>query len=215
LQPEKDIVIEFIKNEEFKYVRALGAFYLRLTASAVDCYKYLEPLYNDYRKIRRQNRMGQFEVVHMDEFIDDLLREERVCDVILPRIQKRSILEENGDLEPKVSLLDDDLDQEMDVDLSSEEEQPKKKVEEKPKHLSKSDHRRSRSNSRDRFKKLKHRRDRSKEYRDDRREKRHSPDRKRRRSVERSDRHRDYNDRDRHRDRRDRDRSYERDRRRH
>jgi pre-mRNA-splicing factor 38A len=71
IQPEKDIVIEFIKNEEFKYVRALGAFYLRLTASAVDCYKYLEPLYNDYRKIRRQNRAGTFEVVHMVSLFHD------------------------------------------------------------------------------------------------------------------------------------------------
>ena len=207
IQPEKDIVIEFIKNEEFKYVRALGAFYLRLTASAVDCYKYLEPLYNDYRKIRRQNRMGQFEVVHMDEFIDDLLREERVCDVILPRIQKRSILEENGDLDPKVSLLDDDLDQ--DVEMSSEEEEPKKKVEEKPvKHSNKSEHRRSRSNSRDRYKKSKHRRDRSrsKEHREERREKkRSSPSGRERRDK--------FNDHDRR--RRERTRSYERDRRRH
>jgi pre-mRNA-splicing factor 38A len=30
IQPEKEIVIEFIKNEEYKYVRLLGAFYLRL-----------------------------------------------------------------------------------------------------------------------------------------------------------------------------------------
>jgi pre-mRNA-splicing factor 38A len=109
IQPEKDIVVEFIKNEEFKYVRALGAFYLRLTGTALDCYKYLEPLYNDNRKLRRQNRMGEFEIVHMDEFIDDLLREERVLDVILPRIQKRHVLEENGELEPKTSALDDDL----------------------------------------------------------------------------------------------------------
>lgn len=93
IQPEKDIVVEFIKNEEFKYVRALGAFYLRLTGTAVDCYKYLEPLYNDNRKLRRQNRMGHYEIVHMDEFIDDLLREERTLDVILPRIQKRLVLE--------------------------------------------------------------------------------------------------------------------------
>ena len=78
IQPEKDIVVEFIKNEEFKYVRALGAFYMRLTGSSVDCYKYLEPLYNDYRKLRRQNRQAQFELVHMDEFIDELLREDRV-----------------------------------------------------------------------------------------------------------------------------------------
>lgn len=28
-----------------------------------------------------------FELTHIDEFIDELLREDRVCDVILPRIQ--------------------------------------------------------------------------------------------------------------------------------
>lgn len=78
IQPEKDIVVEFIKNEEFKYVRALGAFYMRLTGTSLDCYKYLEPLYNDNRKLRRQNRSAQFEIVHMDEFIDELLRDERV-----------------------------------------------------------------------------------------------------------------------------------------
>ena len=31
IQPEKEIVVEFIKNEDYKYVRALGAYYLRLT----------------------------------------------------------------------------------------------------------------------------------------------------------------------------------------
>lgn len=31
--------------------------------------------------------LTDFSVVHMDEFIDELLREERVCDIILPRIQ--------------------------------------------------------------------------------------------------------------------------------
>ena len=29
------------------------------------------------------------ELSHMDEFIDELLREDRACDVILPRIQVR------------------------------------------------------------------------------------------------------------------------------
>ncbi|XP_053679773.1 pre-mRNA-splicing factor 38 [Anopheles nili] len=113
IQPEKDIVVEFIKNEEFKYVRALGAFYLRLTGSSLDCYKYLEPLYNDNRKLRKQNRMGSYELMHIDEFIDELLREERVCDIILPRIQKRFVLEENNEIEAKVSALEDDLDEEM------------------------------------------------------------------------------------------------------
>lgn len=30
----------------------LGAFYLRLTGTDIDVYRYLEPLYNDYRKLR-------------------------------------------------------------------------------------------------------------------------------------------------------------------
>ncbi|XP_067002560.2 pre-mRNA-splicing factor 38A [Anabrus simplex] len=121
IQPEKDIVVEFIKNEEFKYVRALGALYMRLVGTSLDCYKYLEPLFNDSRKLRRQNRQGKFELVYMDEFIDELLREERCCDVILPRIQKRHVLEENNEIEAKISALDDDL--EEGVESSGEEEE--------------------------------------------------------------------------------------------
>ena len=37
-----------------RYVRILGAFYLRLTGTDVDVYRYLEPLYNDYRKLRQK-----------------------------------------------------------------------------------------------------------------------------------------------------------------
>jgi len=41
----------------FRYVRALGAFYMRLVGTSVEIYKYLEPLYNDYRKMKRLNRV--------------------------------------------------------------------------------------------------------------------------------------------------------------
>lgn len=51
IQPDKDIIIEFIKNEDYKYVRILGAFYLRLVGRPLEVYQYLEPLYNDYRKV--------------------------------------------------------------------------------------------------------------------------------------------------------------------
>ncbi|EMS49411.1 hypothetical protein TRIUR3_26497 [Triticum urartu] len=54
IQPNKEIVLEFIKNEDYKYVRVLGAFYLRLTGTVADVYQYLEPLYNDYRKISQK-----------------------------------------------------------------------------------------------------------------------------------------------------------------
>jgi len=187
IQPEKDIVIEFIKNEDFKYVRALGAYYLRLTGTALDCYKYLEPLLNDYRKIRQQRRDGNFELSHMDELIDQLLHEERVCDVQLPRIQKRSVLEENNDLEPRISVLEGDLLEEQDASSDEEQEQvveDRKREREKERER---DRKRHRSRSRDR--------------RDRRR-----GDSQERRSDRRGDRDRDRDGRDRKRDRRDDDR---------
>jgi pre-mRNA-splicing factor 38A len=56
----------------------------------------LEPLYSDYRRLAFRKDDGKFEILHMDEFIDMLLREEIYCDVTLPRINKRFILEEDG-----------------------------------------------------------------------------------------------------------------------
>jgi len=194
IQPEKDIVIEFIKNEDFKYVRALGAYYLRLTGTALDCYKYLEPLLNDYRKIRRQKRDGNFELSHMDELIDQLLHEERVCDVQLPRIQKRGVLEENNELEPRISVLEGDLLEEQD---GSSDEEPEQVVEdrrrvEREKERDR-DRKRHRSRSRDRRDR---RRGDSQERRSDRRGDREGRDRKRD-SRRDDDRDRKHDDRDR------------------
>jgi pre-mRNA-splicing factor 38A len=59
LQPEKEIVIEFIQNEDFKYLRVLGAFYMRLTGKPEDIFRYLEPLYNDYRKVAYRGMSGK------------------------------------------------------------------------------------------------------------------------------------------------------------
>ncbi|KRT81436.1 hypothetical protein AMK59_6001, partial [Oryctes borbonicus] len=200
IQPEKDIVVEFIKNEEFKYVRALGAYYMRLTGSSLDCYKYLEPLYNDNRKLRRQNRQAEFELVHMDEFIDELLRGDRVCDVILPRIQKRIVLEENNELDAKVSALEDDLDEEIELEDDNKyrlEEPPKK--EEKERHKDKKRERsKSRSRSRERHRdkdKDKHRRDKDKDKRDRKDKDRKRDDDKRRDEERRRDDDRRKDDR--------------------
>uniref|UniRef100_A0A803KNW5 Pre-mRNA-splicing factor 38 n=1 Tax=Chenopodium quinoa TaxID=63459 RepID=A0A803KNW5_CHEQI len=88
IQPEKDIVVEFIKNEDYKYVRILGAFYLRLAGTDSDIYLYLEPLYNDYRKLRMKKPDGQFLLTHVDEFIDELLTKDYSCDIAMPRIKK-------------------------------------------------------------------------------------------------------------------------------
>ena len=42
IAPEPAIIELFINTVEFKYLMALGAFYLRLTGTSKDIYKYLE-----------------------------------------------------------------------------------------------------------------------------------------------------------------------------
>ncbi|KAG0295074.1 hypothetical protein BGZ97_004907 [Linnemannia gamsii] len=81
LQPREEIVIKYItgltENDNNKYLRALGAFYLRLVGKPVDIYKTLEPFLVDGRKLRKRGNNG-YSIIHMDEFIDELLREERI-----------------------------------------------------------------------------------------------------------------------------------------
>ena len=61
-----------------------------------------------------------FELVHIDEFIDELLKEERVNDIILPRLQSRYQLEMEEQLEPYASFLDE-LEEEDDDDDDDDE----------------------------------------------------------------------------------------------
>lgn len=221
IQPDKDIVVEFIKNEDYKYVRVLGAFYLRLTGTIADVYQYLEPLYNDYRKIRHKLSDGRFTLTHVDEFIDELLTKDYSCDTALPRIQKRWVLEASGTLEPRRSALEDDFEEEEE----DKEEEPMGIDE--PNGCENDNHRgrspaRERDRDRDRDRDRKHERHhRDRDYdrdRDDdrdygrRRERDRDRDRERNRDRDR-DRHRlrddDYSrdrDRDRERDGRERER---------
>eukprot|EP00301_Raphidiophrys_heterophryoidea_P006801 c12711_g6_i1.p1 GENE.c12711_g6_i1~~c12711_g6_i1.p1 ORF type:complete len:220 (+),score=55.85 c12711_g6_i1:229-888(+) len=119
IQPEKDIIVEFIRNEEFKYVRLLGAFYLRLVGRPVDIFQYLEPLYNDYRKVRFRNVDGKFTITHIDEFIESLLYDERALDIALPRLPKRHVLEYSDLIEPRKSVLDEDDDDDDDDNIEA------------------------------------------------------------------------------------------------
>jgi len=107
--PDPEIIMEYLRAEEFKYLQALAAFYIRLTFKGEDCYKILEPFLNDYRKLRYRSEAG-FHLTFMDEFVDSLLRDDRVCDIALPRIPTRFALEETDVLEPRVSAIESEVD---------------------------------------------------------------------------------------------------------
>jgi len=105
IQPDESIVDELVSNEDFKYARALGAFYLRLTGRPPEIYQKLEPLYHDYQQMKLRNPTG-WTLTHMDEFVDSLLKEDRVCGISLPRLPKRSVLLDGGYLDgPRISAI--------------------------------------------------------------------------------------------------------------
>ncbi len=117
-----------------RYLRALAAIYIRMTFRAVDVYEILEPLLKDYRKLRYRDQgkhtqpmpvqhiiqmpSAGYYLTYIDEFVDQLLNEERVCDIIMPRIAKREVLEENGELTPRQSRLLDAMEGKDEDDAS-------------------------------------------------------------------------------------------------
>ncbi|KAK4239337.1 PRP38 family-domain-containing protein [Achaetomium macrosporum] len=120
LAPGDDILDEYLHfgGEKFKYLRALAAFYIRLTRPDKDVYTKLEPFLEDRRKLRRKGRNGT-SLTYMDEFVDDLLTKDRVCATSLWKMRKRDILEDLEILEPRVSplgTLEDLLEEEEEED---------------------------------------------------------------------------------------------------
>lgn len=111
LQPDREIILEYIRNEDHKYVRLLGAFYLRLTARPADIYKNLEPLLEDRRRVRARvsasassavgvttGATAMYALTHVDELVDAMLSTPYLFDVALPRLPPRATLQAAGAL---------------------------------------------------------------------------------------------------------------------
>lgn len=123
IQPDEDVVLEYIRQPELKYLRALGCMYLRITARYPTILNTLEPLYADYRKLRHRDMMGKVSMIHMDEWIDQLLKDETVCDVTMPQMPKRELLESAEVVQPYQSVLEDDLEDLEELERSVQEAQ--------------------------------------------------------------------------------------------
>jgi pre-mRNA-splicing factor 38A len=111
IQPAKEIILEFIQNNDYKYVSALGMLYWRLTASSDEIYQILEVFYSDYRKLKRRLNHGGYDTIPMDVYVDELLHAQRCCDVTLPSLMKREVLEQTRRLKPRQSVLKDEFEQ--------------------------------------------------------------------------------------------------------
>ena len=102
-------------------------FYLRFVGTPELIYKTLEPFYSDFRKLRLNTPEG-WKIIHMDEFVDELLEKQMAFTLSLPLLPSRKVLELRGDLLPRVSALDDEF-EEMVAELEKEdskESEPKR-----------------------------------------------------------------------------------------
>ena len=102
-----------------RYVTALGMFYLRLVGTPDLIYKTLEPFYSDFRKLRLNTPEG-WKIIHMDEFVDELLEKQMAFTISLPLLPARKVLELRGELPPRESVLDEEF-EEMAAELEKEE----------------------------------------------------------------------------------------------
>lgn len=100
--------------ESCKYGLALALFLWRLILSTVQVYTKLEPFLSDYRKLRVRKRDGSYYLSHVDEFVEDLLKEDTVCQIPLPRLVKRKLLEDSGQLTPRQSPIIKEIEEESD-----------------------------------------------------------------------------------------------------
>ena len=108
LNPSEEIIDEYLSDPDLKYLRALTALFIRFTYPPYKIYSKLEKLYCDYKKLVILKSKG-YALIHMDEYIDSLLNDEHIFEISLPKIPKRSILEESGKLSPYVSVLENEL----------------------------------------------------------------------------------------------------------
>ncbi|KAG7351742.1 PRP38 family protein [Nitzschia inconspicua] len=106
LQPDLELIEQFITQDHFKYLKALGAFYLRLTGRPQHIYQQLEPLYENYCKIRYRD-VNEWRLLHMDEFIDTLLTKNHACGIAMPRLPSRQLLQQEGYLDDSEDEQDD------------------------------------------------------------------------------------------------------------
>jgi pre-mRNA-splicing factor 38A len=143
LAPDKDVILEYLNfhdigaeeieggdeddnpadaavlkaTGDFKYLRALAAFYIRLTFDAAEVYTTLEPLLADYRKIRRRTKDG-FVLTYIDQFVDDLLTKDRICGTSLWKLPARRQLEDLELLDERISPLGEEIEE---IDRDSDE----------------------------------------------------------------------------------------------
>lgn len=127
-----DIYIDQLGYNEFKYLTALIIHYTRLVFPSGYVYNKLDSYYEDFRKLRVKLKSPEFDskkmpinfkLTYMDQWVDNLLSQERVVDIILPRMISRQLLIQKGEVQPRkyyVEAEESEADEESDYQSDSD-----------------------------------------------------------------------------------------------
>lgn len=135
---DAEVLLFYLREggEEFKYLRALAAFYVRLTSARdEEVYERLEPYLGDWRKLRTRGGSG-WGLTTMDAFVDSLMEDKQACSVDLWMLVGRERLEDEDRLgerevpEEIQKLLDDEDEEEDEEEGEKEEEEGEKEEKE-------------------------------------------------------------------------------------
>lgn len=87
IQPSNDKLVHLLTVIENKYEIITYLFYLRLAMDNVKSIENLLKKYlDDFRKIRIRKIDGRFEITTIDQLIDNFLNDDRVFNIVLPRL---------------------------------------------------------------------------------------------------------------------------------
>ncbi|SGZ47793.1 CIC11C00000004546 [Sungouiella intermedia] len=119
LEPDQDIISLYLRQNgynEFKYLTALTLLYCRMVAAPKAVFTLFDEYIVDYRRLRFRLKLPQFVndlpvhyiVIHMDEWIDSMVENERVVDLALPYLPPRQMLVQKGEVDPRQYAVSED-----------------------------------------------------------------------------------------------------------
>lgn len=104
ISPSSIIIQIYLNQTNFKYLTALILLYIRMTYKSHEVYSITDPYFSNFSRLKVQLSSPKFhngiavnyDFTFMDVFVDELLHNDRVVDILLPRMESRLNLMDKG-----------------------------------------------------------------------------------------------------------------------
>ncbi|WPK24558.1 hypothetical protein PUMCH_001837 [Australozyma saopauloensis] len=112
IEPSKEILELYLTQNgynEFKYLTAMTLLYCRMVTGST-FFSFFDRYITDYRKLRFQDKSFRlvdgvpihYSIKCMDEWVDDLVEQERIVDIKIPYLAPRLFYVERGEVSERV-----------------------------------------------------------------------------------------------------------------